>query len=245
MLRQLRKTGLDYEIITAIEGRDLDLTDTSLIAPNWIGRCQFWPGAAGCSLSHLKVYKKVLSDGADRALVLEDDVLLPPHLDSLVDSIAPLMDGAEVVLLHYVSPFSAERGIPLRLSKQSALALPPSSALAEPFDVMDVSASGAYLITRDACERMSQAVLPIRVQIDDWGFFFKAGAFDRVRCVVPMPVWINVGFRTTIDHNPSGSLQTRIREAAIKIPLLSQALMHRRQRILNRMTRVELVDIER
>ena len=33
MTAELKKTGLDYEIITAVEGRDLDLGDPAIVDP--------------------------------------------------------------------------------------------------------------------------------------------------------------------------------------------------------------------
>ena len=35
---------------------------------------------------------------------------------------------------------------------------------------------------------MIKCVLPVRVNADDWWYFYREGALDRVRCVVPIPV---------------------------------------------------------
>lgn len=102
--------------------------------------------------------------------------------------------------------------------------------------------AGVYLVTREACERMARTVLPVRAPSDDWLFFHREQAFDRLRCVVPMPVTINTTFRTTIDHYAARSLQTRLRENAVKVPGVKQILARRRQRISTRFGRVELVD---
>ena len=77
---ELAKTGLDYEIVTAVDGRDLDLDDVTLITPALLARNAFPAGAAGCALSHLRVYEEVLARGLDHALIIEDDVTLPADL---------------------------------------------------------------------------------------------------------------------------------------------------------------------
>ena len=242
MIRELNKTGMDYEFVEGVEGRDLDLRDTSLFDPTWQGRSPFWPGVAGCALSHLKVYKKVLEDGVERALVLEDDVILPADVGALVEAVATRMTGAEAVMLQYFSCNSAARGEPCRMNRRGSVRLSSSRVLALPVDVSDLGGAGAYLVTRDSCQRMARAVLPVRVAADDWAFFYNNGALEKVSCVVPMPVRLNLGFRTTIDHYEPGSLQTHLRKAAVRVPFLRQALTFRRQRIMARMTQVEPVD---
>ena len=87
---ELKKTGLDYEIITAIDGRDLDLSDPTIVDPSLPFLDPSLPvvdiglaaGTAGAALSHLSVYRKIIADGLDAALVLEDDVVLPADLGS-------------------------------------------------------------------------------------------------------------------------------------------------------------------
>ncbi len=61
-----------------------------------------FPGTA-CVLSHFHTYQKILEDGRDRALVLEDDVVLPTDLGDLVDEVAHHLTGAEVALLDYTA----------------------------------------------------------------------------------------------------------------------------------------------
>src|SRR5205823_1114202 len=100
---QLRKTGIDYEIITAVDGRDLNMHDSAIIDSSLIAKNSFPAGTAGCALSHLRVYRKMIADGLDEALILEDDVTLPADLGALADAVAGHLTGAEVALLNYGS----------------------------------------------------------------------------------------------------------------------------------------------
>jgi hypothetical protein len=121
-----------------------------------------------------------------------------------------------------------------------------SRMLALPIDIRQPRSAGAYIITREACERLSESLLPIRVQADCWWFFYKEGLLDRVRCVVPQPVLKNPKFTSTIGSYSLGNgVRGRIagQLARRKIPLVRQALTHRRQRILRQWSQSELVDM--
>jgi glycosyl transferase, family 25 len=237
---ELKKTGLDYEIMTAVDGREVDLRDRTLIDPSLTYWTQFLGGTAGAALSHLSAYRKIIADGLDEALVLEDDVILPADLGSLTDAVADQLAGAEVALLSYGSFGTC------KLSREGSIHLPSSRLLALPIEIRMVHSAGAYIITREACERMLKCVLPVRVPIDDWRFFYKEGALDRMRCVAPVPVINNYKLVSTIGSYTLGSgLRARLLWPLVnhKIPLLYQVLSYRRQRIQRRWSRSEIVDM--
>ena len=212
--------------------------DASTIDPSFVSRSPFPDGSAGCALSHLSVYRKIIADGLDKALVIEDDVLLPADLESLADTVAGELTGAEAALLSVDCPE------PCRMSRQGLIRLSSSRVLALPIDISQPRSTGAYVITREACERMVKSLLPIRVQADAWWFFYREGMLDRVRCVAPLPVLKTPELTSTIGYY---SLGTGVRARLIgplvrhKIPLLHQALSYRRQRILRQWSRVEFV----
>jgi glycosyl transferase, family 25 len=237
---ELKKTGLDYEILTAVDGRDVDLQDRTIVDPALTHRTQFPPGVAGGALSHLSAYRKIIEDGLDEALVLEDDVRLPADLGNLADAVAPQLTGAEVALLSYGSYGSC------KLSREGSVNLPDSRLLALPIEIRMVNSGGAYIITREACERMIKFVLPVRINPDDWWYFYREGALDRVRCVVPIPVLKSPKLVSTMgSYSLANSVKGRLAWPLVryKIPLLHQALVHRRQRIYRQWSKQELVDI--
>lgn len=237
---ELKKTGVDYEIITAIDGRDLDLHDTTIVDPSLPTRTQFLAGTAGAALSHLSVCRKIVADGLDVALVLEDDVTLPADLGSLADAVADQLAGAEVALLSYANFPTC------KMSREGSIPLPSSRWLALPIDINEPKSGGAYIITRQACERMIKCVLPVRVNPDDWWFFYREGVLDRVRCVVPLPVFKSPKLASTLgSYSMGNSVKGRLVWPLVrrKIPLLHQALSYRRDRIYRQWSRSELVDM--
>lgn len=231
MVEQLARTRVDYDFVDAVDGRELDLADSELFDPTVVGTATYRPGAAGCALSHLDVYRRVVNDGRECALVLEDDVMLPSDLDALARAVVRQMSGAEVVLLN----FHSEE--PCRITRAGSVPLPASRLLVDLVDEGQASSTGAYVVTREACERMAEAILPLRAQPDDWVFYRRQGALDRLRCVAPMPVPNSPALRTTIDQAQPGSRQARLREAvaSARIPLIHQALAMRRQRTFRRL----------
>ena len=96
----------DYEYYDAVKGEELDIQ--KLIQDNVISDCIKSPltgimtkGVIGCALSHLNVWKKIIDEGHDTALILEDDVFLDTHINTLnsaFDNIKKL-NGWDVVFL--------------------------------------------------------------------------------------------------------------------------------------------------
>jgi glycosyl transferase, family 25 len=234
----LTRSGMDYEVITAIDERELDLRDHRIVHPSYLGRSEFRTGRVGNALSHLCVYRKILEDGLERGLVLEDDVTLVPELLEVVDALGNYLVGAEVALLNFDSRE------PCELSLEGLVHLPATRTLVLPIDISQPLSAAAYVITREACKRMSETVLPIRSNADDWNFWFSQGALDRVRCIVPLAVVKDPSFESTIEYHSSASLRARLLKVTTpyELPVIHRAIAYRRQRIWRKFTQVELVD---
>jgi glycosyl transferase family 25 len=248
IVAELDKTGIAYQIVQAVNGRDLDLSNADLVEPRTVETCfdgahrpAGVAGGAACALSHLKVYRKVLEEAEEHALVLEDDVLLPLDFASLANEVSGHMRGAEVVLLNFHSPR------PCQVRRAGSVALASSRSLVRPAQLRDLTSAGAYLITKEACARMARTVLPVRANSDKWELFVGAGAIDTIRCVVPMPVRNSPAFRSTIDYYRPGTLQARIREPFNdrRLPIVSQLLELKRERTFRKLGllgKIEFVD---
>jgi glycosyl transferase family 25 len=234
---ELNALGIEYEIVTAVDGQVLDLHDTTRVDPAFL-ELEHQARAAGCALSHLSVYAQVVADGLDSALVLEDDVLLPADLEGLTEAVARRLSGAEVALLNFDNPE------PVSLSSDGAADLPAGRLLALPIDITQPRSAAAYVITREACERVLKTALPVRVLADAWWHFYREGALDRVRCVTPMPIRKSPRYSSTIGYYALGEgLWARLAEPLTrrKIPLLGPLVMYRRGRIHRKFTRTETV----
>jgi glycosyl transferase family 25 len=240
IVAELSKTRFDYEMVNAVDGRDLDLDDARIVDPDFAAASIGHPGVVGCALSHLQIYRRILDDGLEIACVLEDDVLLPADLGELIGEITPHMRGAAVVMLNFQSQE------PCKVTRAGAEELSPPRLLVRFADESQAASTGGYLITREACARMVSTAPPVKTVADDWASFCKDGAIDYLRCVVPMPVVQSPALRTTMSYYRPGSLYARLREvvASSRVPILHEVLAFRRQRYLRRFAigRTEFVE---
>jgi glycosyl transferase family 25 len=230
----LDRCGVDYEIVTAVDGRDLDAAGK--VIPGYLDK--FRLGEAGCALSHIIVYRKIIADGLDCALVLEDDIIVPPELTTIAAAVAKCLHGAEVALLN----FDSEEIV--QVSRVGTIDLPATRQLVSPVDVRQPSSTAAYVITREACARMIERAFPIETTADDWAHFIQAGSIERLRCVVPLAVRKDPGFGSTLDYYSNTSLKARILALIdrLGLGLVQRVVTYRRARIWRRYTRVEFVD---
>lgn len=74
---QLKQLGIPYERFAAINGQKVDIEELSkdnMLKRQALKAAHFNRGSLGCYLSHVAVYQKILQDGHQRVLILEDDI---------------------------------------------------------------------------------------------------------------------------------------------------------------------------
>jgi glycosyl transferase family 25 len=204
MLTQLEGADVDFEFVEAVDGRNVEIDDQTLLAADHLQAGRFWPNMVACALSHRKVYRRVLEDGNDAAIVLEDDVTLCESFASVARGVRELLAGAEVALLHYHCADVCA------VSTKGATPMAGGRWLSYFVDLRRVGSAGAYVITAEACERMLELLKPVRVAADNWGFYYQHGGFDRLRCVYPRPVSKASSFRSTIGYYAPGGWRSHV-----------------------------------
>src|ERR1700722_9368909 len=87
MTRRLDALGIPHEFFEAVEGGTLDLRNLpaydSARRRLLFGR-DLRPGEVGCLLSHRGVYQRIVENGIEKSLVLEDDVFLSRDFPQVV-----------------------------------------------------------------------------------------------------------------------------------------------------------------
>ena len=157
---------LDYEIWAAVEGRKLSLEERkSSISSVFIsryGKSASLP-AAGCSLSHVEIYRDMINNDVKYALVLEDDARLAKELQ--------LENCANVV----------NSDIP------SAILLTPEfwymkDALVKQvndnfqiFRLYNGYMTSGYIINQAGAKLLLSLNFPIQYMADSWHFFIEKG----------------------------------------------------------------------
>lgn len=239
MANQLSRVGLDYQIVEGVDGDLLDSGQIGRASSSWLGPNEFAPRILGCALSHAKARAAIVGAGLRSALILEDDVVLPPALTALAEEAARHTDRSEVVLFHLAS-----YDPPGLLSRAGAVPLPNGHRLCYPVDLRNHWSGSAYLITAEACRRMVSTDLATRAAADEWALFQAEGLLDRVRCIAPLPITIKPRFDSTIGHmNSMEHWRDYLYRALEQIPVGAQPLVAlRRRRLLRRLSALALVD---
>jgi len=234
----LDRYGVDYEIVRAIDAQDADfsLRTADKVAPAFYDK--FRPGEAACALSHVSVYRKIVSDGLDLGLILEDDLVVPPELTRIADAVGTCLEGAEVALLNFDSPEIVQ------FSRTGAIDLPAARQLAAPVHVRQPESGAAYIITREACARMIERGVPVQTKADDWARFIQTGSIDRLRCVVPLAVRKDPSFASTMGYYSRNSFKARTLALIDRLGfgLVQRVVAYRRERIWRKYTRVEFAE---
>lgn len=238
---QLSRYDVDFELVEAVDGRDFDMEDPQLLAgiePSFRTRDGWRPVVAACAMSHLEVYRRVLADGSEAALVLEDDVQVPADLATLAAAVAQHLLGAAVGLLSFECPE------PIRFPRTGGADMPSGRRLVRPVEVGQPVSAAAYVITREACERITKGQNPVRATADAWGQFYGEGMLETLHCVLPMPVAKDPRFQSTLMYYPDSSLKARLLGLITRygVSFLHDAVSRRRQRIWRRYNRIELVE---
>ena len=96
----LGERGLPYEIIDAVDGRNMSVKDHPVY--DGVKRRLFFGtdlkgGELGCLLSHIRCYQKIIDDNLDMALVFEDDVQLDKDFASVLAYVQEHTDKFEIM----------------------------------------------------------------------------------------------------------------------------------------------------
>ncbi len=200
MERQLTKQQLPFEIFQAVRGSALsELEMLSYYDKDYLANKPSWftPGMAGCTISHYLLYKKIVEDKIDVALILEDDMQLPTNLGELLQHLYGQVKTDDVILLFYQSYAD------INLAKASAVPIGTGASIYQVIDINRLRSTGAYIISYQAAKRMMDALLPFTAFPDDWKGFYERGILNGVRVVHPIP-FENTYEPTTISPNKKG-----------------------------------------
>jgi len=231
-------SGLKHEFVVAVDGLSLKATErAALVDEEAVARLRMTPGLIGAVLSHRVVWQRISAGEQPVGLVLEDDVVLSKNVEAIISEAAEHMAGAEVVLGYFQSRE------PCRFTRTGAVCLSDGRYLAQPVDADRPLCAAAYLITREAAERLAAFVLPVRIN-NDWKSRRDAHGIDRLRCIVPSPIATDPDFRSTLGYTETGSVGGRVLDivATYRLPPFHQAMRALRSRRLRRERQYVFVD---
>ncbi len=165
---QLDKSNFNYQFIEAVKGTDL--TDEQIKSkvqdyPN----CLLTKGEIGCAISHINIYKKMIDEGIEYALVLEDDAVVPKNLEKTINEIIhkDIKKNRNVYLLSEVISYIKNRKLHTNI-----------------YSAYDACGAHGYLINLKAAKKLLSVLTPIRYEADMW-WIFRFLKYVNVYCIIP------------------------------------------------------------
>jgi len=96
---QLKNNGMDYERVSAVYGAKLSKEERShvfcKIRSFLASGTRLRDGEIGCAISHCMVYKNMINNGIDAAVVLEDDIIVNEEISMVIEKIEHFMNCAK------------------------------------------------------------------------------------------------------------------------------------------------------
>lgn len=168
---QLSHLNLEYEIIEAVDGSQLSYTDIMKETRplNYALSC----GEIGCALSHINIYRRIVSECIPMALILEDDALIDSKTLEAISEIEERNIPFPTVTLLTEGPKYINK--PLHKSEKKKYFI---------YEVLEAACSHGYVINNSAACRMANFLYPVWMVADKWQVL-KEYSVCKVEAVIP------------------------------------------------------------
>ncbi|MDB5198177.1 MAG: hypothetical protein JWO92_140 [Chitinophagaceae bacterium] len=200
---QLNKLNIPFEIFEAVKGMDLSEKEMAgYYEENYFRNRPgyFTPGAAGCAISHYLLYKKIVDEKIDVAIILEDDMILDKNFAEIADKVSAQIRNDEVILFFYQSYYK------IPLAGSTVLPINKNFNLYQVVSAVALRSTGGYMIKYETAKSLLENLKPFSSFPDDWKSFYDRKIINGVRIVYPY-VMTNSYEPTTISpYLKGGSL---------------------------------------
>ena len=179
--KNLNKLSIPFERISAVDGTSLDMTDVGSFAIKESIEKHKWitPAVIGCALSHYAAFKKLAeSEGAEWALILEDDIEFADNVVELLNASVQVINRTDVFLLYF-------HGKEKSFSKPASISLGKAHAFHAAVTLSGGYAAGAYLVHRDVAKRLANYVFPVHISSDSWEVYYRDGIINGLWALLP------------------------------------------------------------
>jgi glycosyl transferase family 25 len=231
--QHLRQLHLDYELIDCVDFKDYtpaafsSFYNKKVIAANKY----LTMGVIGCTLSHLKIYEKIVNTGLPYAFIIEDDVVMPQNIGEILSRLETEIKADEIIAVSYHNRYDKISS----LSNLHKKPLTPHLQLVYPVHLDEIASTMGYVVTLAVARRMLKINRPVYLSSDYWADYYAKGAFTSFRCLYPILIK-PAKLKGTIEYPAArtlfGKFASWIRQR--RIPVLLQILEKRRDKILDK-----------
>lgn len=195
---QLRRLGIDYERVPAVDGRTLTSRDRRRVFAKWHSffaeNRRLTAGQIGCALSHVEVYRRMRNNGILSALVLEDDVSIARHFPSALVRASDFIDTDKPQVVVFSNWGNHNDDAPERIEKSPK----------------NIWCTDAYLITLPAAKIIEHENFPVVTVADKWRRWERNNGVELYR-IYPIAVrQCQETFSSGISNSSPSSLGLRI-----------------------------------
>ncbi len=222
---QLNKLNLDYEVVDAIDGRALSNEEITQHTHELNYACK--PGEIGCSLSHLKVYRKILEHNIPCALILEDDVQLTDDLPLVLTELSHFIktNAPSVTLLTHAHQYDAK--IRHKILPQYELHV-----------LIEASCSHGYVINASAAQNALDILYPVWMEADKWKIF-REYSIANLYAALPTVIYHSKLSKTSIINEQKTDINT------LKLKKLTEEKLHKKRPLKIKLKRMLWMLIKR
>jgi len=161
-----KQKNLQCHFREAVYGKDLDKETLSMVynkkkSISEFGR-ELTKGEIGCALSHMNIYKHMIEQNIEKAIVFEDDIYIAQDFSSLLDTIDNYPNNWELILFGYHKGPEEDKSVKTSLrSRQKITAKHTLVRLVE-------TSKGAhgYLISLRGAKKLMKQLSIIKAPID-------------------------------------------------------------------------------
>lgn len=170
MIKQCSDLNIDFEIFTAVRGSTLTESEKKkYIAPISLLNT---PGELGCALSHLFIYKKMIDENIENALILEDDALLDQGVIDVMNFIEKEKNlKPTVTLLSPISKYIDTKKT--KINERYSI-----------YNGLTGTLAHGYIINNSAAHSLYSFLYPAWSIADHW-FLFREYGIINLRGVIP------------------------------------------------------------
>lgn len=184
---QLKNLGIEYERIEAVYGKALSKMERRRdyrLFRAWLiyGRA-LSDGALGCSLSHVAIYKKMVEQNIEKALILEDDVLIDSCANSVIARVDKFLDVKRKQAITFNAHGVKSGGDVCR---------------GDVVPVNGFSCTDMYAITLPAAAEILRVNYPVSVKADGWARWHRFFGLELYRAYPTVARQDNERFGTEI-----------------------------------------------
>ncbi|WP_224554200.1 glycosyltransferase family 25 protein [Pectobacterium versatile] len=178
----LKKESIDFEFIDAILGSDLPREELDRIKAS--SPKEFNPTASeiGCSLSHQKIYSKIINEKIEWAIILEDDAIINSSLKHLINGLSEestlKMSEEDLYILGGQDGLSQRRKISLSFFNKININGIIFKKLT--YKPIYITRTCCYLVSRKLAINLHEEFNSNYYIADKWDYLYKKKCFKKI-----------------------------------------------------------------